>query len=320
MAETLGTRDMYGKTLAELGDTYPQIVVLDADLSGSTRTSEFGKKFPDRFFNLGVQEQNLIGTAAGLALRGKIPFASTFAIFAAGRAWEQVRQSVCFGNTNVKIVASHGGLSVGADGGTHQALEDLAAMRVLPNMRVIIPADGYEAAAMVRAIVGIPGPFYMRTSREKFPVLYPPDVEFKLGKARVHSRGQDATVIACGLMVHYALEAAALLEKEGLKVGVVNMSTLKPIDEEEIRKAAMETGAIVTAEEHSIIGGLGGAVAEVVGENCPVPVVRVGTRDRFGMSGDPADLFEKYDVTPKSVVRAVHRAVSLKNLPISSEK
>jgi transketolase len=308
----LGTRDVYGTVLAELGEKYPEIVVLDADLSGSTRTAKFGAKFPDRFFNLGVQEQNLMSVAAGMALRGKIPFVSTFAIFAAGRAWEQVRQSVCFNNVNVKIVASHGGLTVGADGGTHQALEDIGTMRILPNMRVIVPGDGHEAAAVFRSIVGIPGPFYVRVSREKFPVLYDKTVGFELGKAKVHFRGTDATIIACGYLLHMALEASHMLKEEGLQVGVVNMSSIKPIDREEILRAAQESGAIVTAEEHNVIGGLGGAVAEVVAETHPVPVIRVGMNDRFGKSGDPEELFEEFGITAKAVVEAVHKSISLK--------
>jgi len=318
LVEKLGTRDVYGTTLVELGEKYPELVVLDADLSGSTRTAKFGAKFPERFFNLGVQEQNLMSAAAGMALRGKIPFVSTFAIFAAGRAWEQVRNSVCFNNVNVKIVASHGGLTVGADGGTHQALEDIGTMRILPNMRVILPGDGHEADAIFRSIVDIPGPFYVRVSREKFPVLYDEGVEFQLGKAKVHSRGSDATIIACGYMVHKALEASQMLGEDGLQVGVINMSTIKPIDRDEILRAAQESGAIVTAEEHSIIGGLGGAVAEVVGETHPVPVIRIGMKDQFGKSGDPAELFEEFGITSKTIAEAVHKAISLKQTSAAS--
>src|SRR3990172_9223344 len=264
MTKLLGTREVYGDTLSELGAVNKNIVVLDADLSGSTKTSVFAKKFPDRFFNMGVSEADMMGTAAGLSTCGKIPFASTFAIFASGRAWEQVRQSIAYPKLNVKIVASDGGITVGEDGASHQAIEDIAIMRAIPNMTVIVPCDGVETRSVIQEIVKYDGPVYVRVARGKFPVVLPEDYKFTMGKGVVVRDGKDAAIIANGLMVSHALQAAAMLEKEGLQIQVINMSTIKPIDRELIIKAAQETGAIVTAEEHSIIGGVGEAVASVV--------------------------------------------------------
>ena len=316
MTKMLGTRDVYGDVLIELGTENRDIVVLDADLASSTRTAKFKKKFPDRFFNMGVSEQDMMGTAAGFASAGKIPFASTFAIFATGRAWEQVRQSICLPKMNVKIVATHGGITVGEDGASHHSTEDIALMRVLPNMTVIIPADGYEAGAAIKVAAKYRGPVFIRLSREKFPVIYPENCEFEIGKAKVHSIGEDATIISCGLMVHMSLEAAEELKRDGLSVGVINMSTIKPLDIDAVLDAARNSGAIVTAEEHSIIGGLGSAVAEVISENEPVPLKRVGINDKFGMSGSTADLLKHYGLTKETVKEAVHHVVKMKGIRV----
>ncbi|MBI5047623.1 MAG: transketolase family protein [Deltaproteobacteria bacterium] len=309
MTKLIATRDVYGETLARLGESSQEIVVLDADLSGSTKTNIFAKKFPERFFNMGVSEADMMGTAAGLAAVGKIPFASTFAIFASGRAWEQVRQSIAYPKLNVKIVASHGGITVGEDGASHQAIEDIAIMRAIPNMTVIVPCDGVETRSVIQEIVKYNGPVYVRVARGKFPVVLPEDYKFTMGKGMVVRDGKDATIIAMGLMVSHALEAAAMLEKEGLQIQVINMSTIKPIDRELIVKAAKETGAIVTCEEHSIIGGLGEAVASVVAEECPVPMKRVGIQDKFGQSGLAEELLVHYGLMPKDIEKAVKNVI-----------
>lgn len=312
MSNKIATREAYGKALLELGRKNERVVALDADLSGSTKTKVFGKEFPERFFNMGIAEQDMVGTAAGLALGGKIPFASTFAVFATGRAWEQVRQSVCYPNLNVKVVASHAGITVGEDGGSHQSVEDIALMRVLPNMTVIVPADAVETTKAVMAMDSFVGPTYIRVGRDKVNTLFDESYEFRIGKAHVFSEGTDATVIACGIMVDMAIKAAAELASEGLSVGVINMSTIKPLDTEAIIKAAKASGAIVTAEEHSIIGGLGGAVAETVSEEFPVPVKRLGMNDTFGSSGKPAELLEHYGLTVGGIKTAVREAVARK--------
>ena len=303
----MGTRETYGETLLELGRLNPNIVVLDADLSSSTMTKFFAKEYPDRFFDMGVSEQDMMGTAAGLALTGKIPFASTFAVFASGRAWEQVRQAIAYPSLDVKIVASHGGISVGEDGASHQMTEDLALMRVIPNMRVLIPADGMEMKAIMKVIIDTPGPFYVRTSRMKFPVLYDESLSFRIGQGSVLRQGKDLSIIAAGYMVHVSMKAADILQQKGISVRVVNMSSIKPIDVDLIVSCAKETGAIVTAEEHSIIGGLGSAVAEVLSENDPVPLKRVGIRDTFCSSGTAGDLFEYYGLTAEDVAQTAIR-------------
>ena|SRR3989344_7631274 len=312
MTKLIATRDAYGETLAALGESNKDIVVLDADLSGSTKTNVFAKKFPERFFNMGVSEADMMGTAAGLAACGKIPFASTFAIFASGRAWEQVRQSIAYPKLNVKIVASHSGITVGEDGGSHQAIEDIALMRVIPNMTVIVPCDGIETRSVIREIVKYKGPVYVRVARGKFPVILPEDYKFSIGKGVVVKDGKDATIIAAGLMVSHALEAAAILEKEGLNIRVINMSTIKPIDRELIINAAKETRAIVTCEEHSIIGGLGEAVAGVLAEECPVPMKRVGMQDVFGQSGTAEELLAHYALMPPDIAKAVREVIAKK--------
>lgn len=310
--EMMATRDAYGKALVKLGAMDPRVVVLDADLSKSTKTADFMKHYPDRFFNVGIAEQNMMGIAAGLAAAGKIPFASTFAVFAAGRAFEQVRNSIAYTCLNVKIAATHAGLTVGEDGASHQAIADLAAMRALPNMTVIVPADGVETEQAVFAAAGAEGPFYIRLGRPALPVLFDAGYRFRVGRAAVMRPGHDATVIACGIMVAEALRAAEELEAEGLSVRVINMSTIKPLDREAVVAAARETGAVVTAEEHTIIGGLGSAVAETLVETVPVPMERVGIKDVFGESGKPSELLEKYGLTANNIKEAVRRAINRK--------
>ena len=308
----IATRDAYGKALQRIGAENKNVVVLDADLSKSTKTADFAKLFPERFFNMGIAEQNLIGTAAGFAAAGKIPFASTFAMFATGRAFEQIRNSVAYPKLNVKIAATHAGITVGEDGGSHQSIEDIAIMRAVPNMTVIVPADGIETDKAIEAAANFDGPVYIRLGRLGVPVLFDDSYKFELGKAVTLKEGTDATIIATGYMVGEAVEAAKLLGEKNINVKVVNIHTIKPLDVEAITKAAQETGAIVTAEEHSIIGGLGGAVAEVLAENCPVPMVRVGVKDTFGESGTPAELVEKFGLTAKHLVEAVEKVISKK--------
>lgn len=307
------TRDAYGKVLVELGKINNDIVVLDADLSSSTKTVLFAKAFPDRFFDMGVAEQDMIGTAAGLASCGKIAFASTFAVFGSGRAWDQIRVSLAYTRSNVKVVVTHGGITTGEDGATHQANEDIAIIRAIPNMTVIVPSDAVETEKVIKCLVKEHGPAYVRLSRLSTPIINnDPNYEFTIGKAVIMKDGKDATIIACGIMVAQALQAAEILSKEGINVRVVNMHTIKPLDKQMIIKCAEETGAIVTAEEHSIIGGLGSAVAEVVVENKLVPMHRVGTRDMFGESGSPKELLEKYGLTPAEIVLAVKNTIKRK--------
>jgi transketolase len=305
--QKIATREAYGKALVELGAENPDIVVLDADLAKSTKTIEFKKHFPHRFFDLGVAEANMVGTAAGLAAAGKIPFCSTFAVFAAGRAFDQIRQSVAYPRLNVKIAASHAGITVGEDGASHQSVEDVALMRVLPNMTVFVPADAVETAGAVRAAVDIDGPVYIRLGRAGVPVLHGGDFKFVPGQAVTLRQGLDATIIASGFMVGQALQAAELLAAEGIEAGVLNIHTIKPLDVQAIVDAAQRTGLIVTAEEHSIIGGLGSAVAETLAEHYPVPMLRVGLQDVFGESGRPDELLQKYGLTPDDIVNAVQK-------------
>lgn len=309
----IATREAYGAALAELGEKYKDIVVLDADLSKSTKTYEFKKKFPDRFFNIGISEQDLIGTAAGFASCGKIPFASTFAMFATGRAFEQIRNSVAYPRLNVKIAATHAGITLGEDGASHQAIEDIAAMRAIPNMTIINPADGLSTKKAVEAAVNHLGPMYIRLGRLGVPEVYKDDMKFEIGKGIVLEDGKDVSIIAAGFMVHLALEAAAKLREDGIEAEVIDMHTIKPIDKELLIKTAKKTGAVVTAEEHNIIGGLGGAVAEVLGEEYPVPMVRVGIKDTFGQSGKPMELVKLYNIDADDIVLAVKHAVEKKN-------
>lgn len=305
--EKIATREAYGRVLVELGEKCPDLVVLDADLSKSTKTHEFSKHFPERFFNMGIAEQNLMGTAAGLALAGKIPCASTFAVFAVGRAFDQIRNSIAYPGLNVKIIASHAGITVGEDGASHQSIEDISLMRTLPNMTVIVPADATETAQAVAAAVAYKGPVYIRLGRPKVPVLFGADYQFQPGRAVVLREGTDAVIFATGVTVSEALKAASLLAEEGIQTAVVNVHTIKPLDKETIIELAGATGAVVTAEEHSIYGGLGSAVAEVLGEHCPTPLIRVGIKDRFGESGSPADLLEAFGLSAPHIAEAVRQ-------------
>lgn len=302
------TRESYGEALAALGAQNPNVVVLDADLSGATKTGKFAKQFPERFVNVGIAEGNMMGVAAGLATTGKIPFASTFAMFAAGRAFEQIRNSIGYPHLNVKIGATHAGISVGEDGATHQCLEDFALMRVIPGMTVISPADDIEAQAAVFAAAEMDGPVYLRFGRMAVAQVNGDDYKFEIGKGVTLRDGGDMTIIANGLMVAYSLEAAEMLASRGISARVINIHTIKPIDAEIIEKAARETGFIVTAEEHNILGGLGGAVAEVVAERYPVPVHRIGMRDEFGMSGTAKELIKHYKLDPESVAEFCENA------------
>ncbi len=308
----IATRDAYGDALVALGKKRGDIVVLDADLSGSTKTGKFAKAFPDRFFNIGIAEQDMVGTAAGLAVGGKLPFVSTFAVFATGRAWEQIRQSVCYPNMNVKIVATHSGVTVGEDGGSHQAIEDIAVMRVIPHMTVIVPADGPETTQAIEAVAEYKGPCYVRAGRNKVPTVCPEGYRFKIGKAHVFNEGKDAAIIATGLMVAEALAARDLLKAEGIDAAVINMSTIKPLDNEAVIAAAKRCGAVVTAEEHSIIGGLGSAVAEVLAESCRAPLVRIGVKDTFGTSGDSDGLLKHYGLSAADIAAGVKEAIRKK--------
>lgn len=312
MADKIATRDAYGKALLTLGAENPKVVVLDADLSKSTKTADFAKKYPERFFNMGIAESNLLGTAAGLATTGKIPFASTFAIFAVGRAFEQIRNSIAYPKLNVKIAATHAGITVGEDGGSHQAIEDVGIMRAVPNMVVLVPADGEETRQAIFAAAEYMGPVYIRMGRLALPVLFGEDYHFEIGKANVLQEGTDVAIMANGMMVSMALEAAAQLAAEGISVSVVNVASVKPLDEETIVRVAKQTKAVVTAEEHNIIGGLGSAIAEVLGEKQPTPIVRVGLKDTFGESGRPQELLEKFGLTQESLVKAVHEVLAKK--------
>lgn len=311
--EMLSTREVYGKTLVKIGTRWEKVVVLDADLSKSTQSVMFAREYPQRFFNVGISEADMMGTAAGLAASGFIPFASTFGVFATGRVYDQIRNSIAYTGLNVKIVASHTGLSVGEDGASHQTLEDIALMRVLPNMMVVVPADGRQTEQAVEALVSYKGPAYLRLNRPKVPTVIPGDMPFELGKAQILEAGKDLVFVATGTMVSAALEAAREMGKEGVKAAVVNVHTIKPFDEALLIQVAEQAGAVVVAEEHSIIGGLGSTVAEVLGESCPLPMLRVGVRDKFGESGSPQDLLEKYGLTAAKLVSAGKTVLSKKN-------
>lgn len=299
------TRDAYGEALLELGKRHPEVVALDADLSGSTKTNKFAREFPERFFNMGIAEQDMIGTAAGLALTGKVPFASTFAVFETGRAWDQIRLTVCYSNTNVKLVATHGGITVGEDGASHQSLEDVALMRALPNMTVIVPADATETVSVINTVANQKGPVYVRLGRAKVPYVMPDDYEFTLGKAFVFNLGKDVNIVASGIMVNIARNAANILAKDGIDAGVINMSTIKPLDGKTLLEAAQSSGLIVTAEEHSVIGGLGSAVCEFLSENHAVPVKRIGIKDSFGCSGTPDELLNFHGLSAENIAETV---------------
>lgn len=309
----IATREGYGKALVELGAEHENLVVLDADLAGATKTGTFKKVFPERHIDCGIAEGNMMTVAAGLATAGKIPFASSFAMFAAGRAFEQVRNSIGYPHLNVKIGATHAGISVGEDGATHQCNEDIALMRTIPGMTIINPADDVEAKAAVKAALDFEGPVYMRFGRLAVPVFNDKETyKFELGKGVQLRDGNDVTIIATGLMVNEALIAAETLASEGIKARVINIHTIKPLDKDIVIKAAQETGVIVTAEEHSVIGGLGGAVAETVTESCPVPVIKVGVNDVFGHSGPAVDLLKEFGLCAENIVAKVKEAVKLK--------
>ena len=305
MADKMATRQAYGKALVELGEKYPQLVVMDADLSKSTMTAEFGKAYPERFFNMGIAEQNLYASAAGLALSGKTVCASTFAMFASGRAFEIIRNSIGYTKANVKICATHAGITVGEDGASHQTFEDIALMRTIPGMTVINPSDGVSAKKLLEQAVAMYGPCYVRLGRAAVPIFYGEDADITLGKGNLVKDGKDVTIVATGIMVNEAVMAAETLAAEGIDARIIDIHTIKPLDEEIIIKAAQETKAIVTAEEHSVIGGLGSAVAEVVVKNAPVKMAMVGQKDTFGESGKPDQLKEKYGMTASDIVAAV---------------
>ena len=312
MNEMIPTRDGFGQELVKLGKENEKIVVLSGDLEDATRAEYFKHEFPQRFFNLGIAEQDMVGTAAGFSLMGFIPFATSFAVFLTNRAYDMLRLDVCYNNTNVKIVCSHAGVTVGEDGASAQCLEDLAIMRVLPNITVICPVDTVEAAKATRAIVGHRGPVYMRTSRAPFPVITDEQTPFEIGKANLMRDGSDVTLIACGILVSECLLAASKLEKQGIRTRVINMHTIKPLDAQTVIKAAQETGAIVTAEEHQINGGLGSAVAECLVHHAPVPMEMVAVRDIFGETGSPRELLKKFHLTDVDVAEAAQKVLKRK--------
>lgn len=314
MAEVkkIATRDAYGNALVKAGEKYDNFVVLDADLAAATKTGTFKKQFPERFYDCGIAEGNMMSIAAGIAATGKKVFASSFAMFAAGRAFEQVRNSIGYPHLNVIIGATHAGISVGEDGATHQCCEDIALMRTIPGMTVINPADATEAEAAVFAALEMDGPVYIRFGRLAVPVIFDENYKFEVGKGVQLKEGSDVTVVATGLMVNEALEAYEILKSEGISAEIINIHTIKPLDEEIIIKAAKKTGAIVTAEEHSVIGGLGSAVCDVTAEKCPVPVVKVGVQDTFGKSGPAPELLDAFGLRAKDIVAAAKKAISLK--------
>jgi transketolase len=314
MANKIATREAYGKALVKLSESNENVVVLDADLSKSTKTADFKAVSPERFINIGIAESNMMGIAAGLSTCGKIPFASTFAMFAAGRAFEQIRNSICYPKLNVKVCATHAGLTVGEDGATHQSIEDISLMRSIPNMTVINPSDAVETEAAILAVAEYNGPCYVRLGRLAVSVINDANnYKFEIGKGVTLAQGNDVTIIATGIMVELALEAKEILSKEGINARVINIHTIKPIDKDLLINAAKETKAIVTAEEHSIIGGLGSAVAEVVTEECPVPVLKVGIKDTFGESGKPDELLKAYGLTVEAIVEHSKKAILMKN-------
>jgi len=306
------TRDGFGRGLLALGKENKDVVVLSADLTESTRAAWFQKEYPERFFGMGVAEQDMFGTAAGLALMGKIPFACTFGVFASGRAWDQIRVSIAYMNLDVKIAGTHAGISVGPDGATHQALEEIALMRILPNMTVVVPCDAIEAKKATIEAAKTPGPVYLRFGRAPVPVITKEEDAFKIGRANLLRAGKDITIFACGQMVHASLLACDDLEKEGISARLVNLHTPKLIDRDAVISAAYETGAIVTVEEHTVLGGMGSAIAEVASDAHPVPIKMVGIQDKFGASGDPDELFEYFGLMPKNIVRAAKEALAMK--------
>ncbi len=305
-------RDGYGKALLKLAETNDKVMVLDADVAKSTRTNWIRDKYPEKFLDIGISEQDMVGTAAGFALAGMIPFATTYCVFLAGRAWDQIRTTVCYNKLNVKLAGAHAGISVGPDGATHQSLEDVALMRVLPNMRVVVPCDALETEKATLAVAAVEGPCFIRFGREAVPTITDENTPFTLGVANVLREGDDAVVFANGAMVYEALEAAKTLSAEGVEISVVNMHTVKPLDGDCVSKMVAKTGAVVTAEEHQVTGGLGGAVAEYMALHCPAPLEMVAVQDSFGESGKPAELMEKYGLTAGHIVAAVRKAISRK--------
>ena len=314
MGEKIATRAAYGNALVELAEKYPKLVVFDADLAGATMTKGFSQAYPDRFFDMGIAEGNMVGVAAGMATCGLQPFVNTFAMFAAGRAWEQVRNSVCYPGLNVKVIGSHGGLSVGEDGATHQCIEDFALMRAIPGMTVLCPCDGNEMRLATEALLNYEGPAYMRLGRLAVETVTDaiPGYQFELGKGVTLQDGSDVTIIAVGMNVQISLKAAELLKAEGISARVIDMHTIKPLDTELVLKAAQETGAIVTTEEANVLGGLGAAVCEYLAEACPVPVVRHGVNDEFGRSGKAPLVLEAYGITAEAIAECAKKAISLK--------
>ena len=310
--EKIPTRFGYGDGLVELGGTNPNVVVLGADLTSSLRVDRFRDTFPERFIQTGIAEQDMMNLAAGLSLVGKIPFVSTYGVFCTGRAWDQLRTTVAYGGLNVKVGSGHGGISVGPDGATHQALEDKAITRTIPGITVIVPCDYHETVKVVRAAAEIVGPVVIRFGREKVPVITTPDTPFEVGKAQVFRDGSDVTIIACGVMVYESLKAARMLEDEGISARVLNCPTVKPMDIRTVVDSAQETGAVVTAEEHQVMGGFGSAVAEVLCRHAPVPVRMVGVQDVFGQSGSPEELMESYGLTAQAVAGAVRDVLEMK--------
>lgn len=310
MLEKLGSmRSAYGEALVELGTSHPRVVVLGADTTESIKSGMFGAKFPERFFNLGIAEQNLVGVAAGLALAGKIAYAGTYAIFIPGKCVDQIRNMVAYANLDVKLICSHGGISVGPDGASHQQLEDIAIIRAIPKMRVVVPSDSVSVKSIIKAIADIPGPFYVRITRgvikgSSVPIIYENGFDYKLGRANVLKDGSDVAIFACGVMVAEALRAADSLKAKGIEAAVIDSHTIKPMDEELVKKYARQCGSIVTVEEHNVMGGLGSAICEVVTEDYPVKVRRVGVEDRFGESGEAQELFEKFGLTARKIEEA----------------
>ena len=311
--EQIPTRNGYGEGVVELGEKNKDVVVLTGDLKESTRVEEFAKRFPERFIECGVAEQNMMGIAAGLSAAGKIPFVSSYAVFSPGRSWDQLRVSVCYSNLNVNIVGAHTGVSVGPDGVTHQALEDIAITRVLPNMTVVVPCDAIETKKATLVAAGMAGPYYSRFAREKTPVITTPETPFKIGRAEIFADyGEDAAILACGPLVYQSLVAAFELEKEGVKVRVINNHTIKPMDIGMVMKAARDCGAVVTVEEHQVMGGMGSAVAEILAKNYPVPMEMIGMQDYFGESGQPEELLEKYGMSVEAIKMAVKNVIKRK--------
>lgn len=313
MSDMVPMRDGYGKALLELCENNSKVMVLDADVAKSTRTVWIRDKYPEKFMDMGISEQDMVGTAAGLSLSGMIPFVSTYCVFLAGRAWDQIRTTVCYNNLNVKLAGAHAGISVGPDGATHQSLEDVALTRVLPNMTVIVPCDAEETRKATLAIAKKDGPCFIRFGREAVPVVTDESTAFEIGKARLCREGSDVTVFANGAMVYEALEAAKVLEAEGVSVRVVDLHTIKPLDEEAVLAAARETGCIVTAEEHQVNGGMGSAVAECLVKSCPVPVEMVAVADSFGESGQPQELMDKYGLNKTAIMEKVRTVIARKN-------